>query len=115
MGINIGRGSVGRYYISENAPLPQGNPDPKNWKLIRSFQFYEYLLAEIEYPDCKNYEGRKILLYKGITQGKLLAQKLIDPHFTDDGKYHSPIARFVPTKKGWEIAVKLLECLANEK
>ena len=39
-----------------------------------------------------------------IKQGKDVG---IDPHFSDNKKYHSPIARFEPTDRGWEMALTL--------
>jgi hypothetical protein len=89
----------------EIIPMPKpGNPNPGNYKIIDTLTFGNILIAEIEYPDCKNYEGRKILVYEGITSKQLRAQKYIDPHFSKHGKYKSPIARFEPTERGWKMA-----------
>jgi len=38
-------------------------------------------------------------------------QGAIDPHFSDNHKYISPIARFVPTEEGLAMAKKLCEVL----
>jgi len=91
-----------------------GNPDPKNWKIIRSEEIGTHLIVMMQYPDCTNYEGKKILLYENTTLIGLLGQKLIDPHFfpnSNDFKYKSPIARFEPTDRGWEMARKLVRLL----
>lgn len=90
-----------------NPQLP--NPDPNNYVIKQYNQCGKYLLVAITYPDCTNYEGRKILLYKGITIKKLLKQKIIDPHFSDNKKFYSPIARFEPTQEGWDMGVKLMK------
>jgi hypothetical protein len=87
------------------------NPDPKNYIIKRYIQIDKYLLIEINYPDCTNYEGNKILLYENITLNQLKSQKLIDPHFSENKNYVSPIARFEPTDKGWELA--LIICNKN--
>ncbi len=84
-------------------PLP-GNPNPANYKIIDTLTFGNILIVEIQYPDCKNYEGKKILVYEGITWAELRKQKLIDPHFSNNKKYKSPIARFEPTERGWKMA-----------
>ena len=84
------------------------NPDPSNFKIIKYLQEINYLIIEVQYPDCTNYEGRKILIYKNCTVNKLLKQKTIDPHFSENTDFHSPIARFEPTKKGWEMAKILI-------
>ena len=65
----------------------------------------------INYPDCINYEGNKILVFEGINYIKLYSQGSIDPHFSNNENFHSPIARFEPTDKGWSMAVKLCENL----
>lgn len=88
-----------------NKKLP--NPKPDNYKIVRSKQIEKNLVIEIQYPDCVNYEGRKILLYENITLEQLLAQKLIDPHFSTNSKYCSPVARFEPTYRGWNMAIFL--------
>ena len=80
------------------------SPDPSNWQVIKSEQLGEYLVVMLQYPNCKNYEGKKIMVYRGITLEQLMAQKLIDPHFSDNPKYASPVARFAPTDEGWKMA-----------
>ena len=67
-------------------------------------QFGKNLVVELKYPDCTNYEGRKIMVYKNLTISKLLGAKLVDPHFAKGGKFRSPIARFEPTEDGWKLA-----------
>ena len=89
------------------------NPDPSNYSIIDSWTHKNYLLVKITYPDCKNYEGTKILLYHNVTLKKLKGQKLIDPHFSENTKYYSPIARFVPTKLGWLMGKELVFSLAK--
>jgi len=85
------------------------NPDPSNYKILREKSIGKYLLIVVNYPDCKNYEGNKILLYENVTMQQLTKQKLVDPHFSDNAKFYSPIARFEPTEKGWKMALKFIE------
>lgn len=70
------------------------NPNPTNWRIIRTRAVGNTLVVEIVYPDCTNYEGGKVLLYAGVTLDSLVAQGNIDPHFCNSTDYHSPIARF---------------------
>lgn len=84
------------------------NPDPTNYVVIRYLEDMGYLILEIQYPDCTNYEGKKILLYKNCTMKQLLKQKSIDPHFSENTNFHSPIARFEPTELGWQMARSLV-------
>ena len=84
------------------------NPDPNNYKVIRAYEYNNKLIIEIKYLDCTNYEGRKILFYEDCTLVKLLAQKSIDPHFSENKKFFSPTARFEPTERGWCMAHKMM-------
>ena len=82
------------------------NPNPANYVIKKSEEVGAFLILLIHYPDCTNYEGNKILVFKGVKPLDLLNQKLIDPHFFVDPKVASPIARFVPTDEGWEMAIR---------
>jgi hypothetical protein len=92
----------------------QPNPDPTNYKIIKYLENRGFLIVEIQYPDCTNYEGRKILLYKHCTMKDLLKQKSIDPHFSENTDYYSPIARFEPTAEGWATARALTQTYLKE-
>ena len=110
MGASIFKAS----YSCFDKPKPVApNPDPSNYKILKwSLLFEPYLVIEIQYPDCTNYEGRKILVFK-TDLGTLLAQKQIDPHFSESKKFLSPIARFEPTASGWLNASIFAATLAN--
>ena len=88
------------------------NPDPKNWSIKEHVQINSFLIIKINYPDCTNYEGNKILVFENTTMEELMKQKMIDPHFSGNKKFLSPFARFEPTEKGWEAAIKLSESLS---
>ena len=132
MGINIGFGGVSkdRYPCESKYPSPHvsiwdkhehhvnyttvagksltlPNPDPKNWKIVQAQQYGKYLLVKINYPDCTNYEGNKILLYEETAVAHLILQRLVDPHFSNNAIFKSPIARFEPTEKGWYLGETL--------
>lgn len=81
------------------------NPNPNNYVILDSEQVGNNLVVRIKYPDCTNYEGEKILVFANTTLPQLVKQKAIDPHFSENKKYLSPIARFVPTSKGWTLAL----------
>lgn len=76
------------------------NPDPKNWKLIKHVEIGSCLVVELQYPNCTNYEGRKILVFR-CSLVDLINQKEIDPHFSENKDKIYPIARFEPTGVGW--------------
>jgi len=94
--------------IIKKVTLP--NPNPANYSVIRSEVVNEYLIIELKYHDCTNYEGRKIMVYE-CTLDELMKQKLIDPHFCNNENYFSPIARFEPTERGWNNACALANVL----
>lgn len=91
-------------YQDRYVPDPR-NPDASKYVIVRHRKEGKFLIVEMNYPNCTNYEGDKILVYKDITITELKRQKLIDPHFSENQKFHSPIARFVPTEEGWRMAV----------
>ena len=79
------------------------NPNPARFEILRAVTIGPALIVEVHYPDCINYEGRKILLFAEMTVDELRAKKTLDPHFTPGG---GPVARFEPTSVGWELAVR---------
>lgn len=92
-------------YIDREVTVHAPNPNPSNFEILqKGFSKSGYLILKVHYPDCTNYEGIKILVYKN---DKILTQETIDPHFSENEKFESPIARFEPTEFGWELAKKL--------
>lgn len=90
---------------------PDPNPDPNNFRLLRYAAYEKYIVVEILYPDCTNYEGKKICLYNA-TMDEVYGAESLDPHFCE-GEHLSPIARFEPTDFGWNMAMKVAEQLSN--
>jgi len=115
MGLSIFSSSSFEETNSDKKALP--NPDPKNYKILSSQVIEGFLIVEVKYFDCTNYEGRKIMLYD-TTLEELESQKYIDPHFSDNKSFISPIARFEPTPKGWfcaEILARNIKSITNTK
>jgi hypothetical protein len=93
--------------VTEYVTLP--NPDPSNYKILEWMSYANgYLIVKIKYPDCTNYEGKKILVFKNCSLTDLKKQRKIDPHFSKNKKMFSPVARFEPTDEGWENAQKFV-------
>jgi len=88
-----------------------GNPDPKNFEIIKIHATVNYIIALIKYPNCTNYEGKKILVFTGITPSDFKRLSFIDPHFCDDGNHLSPVARFEPTARGWDMATRFFNSI----
>ena len=91
------------------------NPNPKNFLIMHSFSIGNYLVVKVCYPDCTNYEGVKILVYWGTSVKKLNIQGSLDPHFSENKEYVSPIARFEPTKYGWDSAVSYARMVKTQE
>ena len=83
--------------------LPE--PNPKNFEILESGLNKDFTIIKVRYPDAANYEGVKILVYKGHVLKKIMAATELDPHFCD--KHLSPIARFAPTEEGLWLALNL--------
>jgi hypothetical protein len=89
---------------------PDSNPDPKNFRILFYSKMNHYLMVVVHYPNCKNFEGLKVMVYEYIYSVEELIQKTkgeLDPHFSKD--CISPIARFKPTDEGIKMAKKFME------
>ena len=110
MGLSLmGRGSFGDSYKTE----PR-NPNPALFKLLQVEGFMgaeggvPVTVAQIKYPNCTNYEGNKVLVFRGLTPKQVRGFIKIDPHFTESSKV---FARFAPTDLGWDMAIKFAQTL----
>ena len=88
---------------STSSPQPP-NPNPFNFTIHKIEEVGNYTIVLIVYPDCSNYEGHKILVFKDCVVKDIETANRIDPHFCKDCKL-SPIARFEPTRRGWNWAI----------
>jgi len=116
MGISIFKTSDSCYDTPRKPPpkkrrrLP--NPEPDKFRILRHEQIGDnFVVVEVEYFGCTNYEGRKILVFNG-RWGHVRKWKLMDPHFSHKAPEKSPIARFVPTDMGWQMAILFCKSLA---
>ena len=94
--------------LQPNESFPAA-PNPIRFNILRTRVVYDHVVAEINYPDCNNYEGNKICLFLYTKVEDLMQRKEIDPHFAED--LNSPFARFKPTQSGWNTAIELAEIL----
>lgn len=84
---------------SPNAPAP--NPNPSRWQILDIQQFHHGYVLTVKYLDCTNFEGVKVMVYRG----KYEPRESLDPHFSEDDD--SPIARFRPDAEGKAMAFNL--------
>ena len=90
-----------------NSPIAAApNPDPSRWTLLSIVRLPKAYIMKVQYKDCTNFEGRKIMVYQGKYKE---TPDTLDPHFSDTG--HSPIARFRPNEEGWKMAIDFARTL----
>jgi len=99
--------------IDVSGPKKNPNPNPQNFNIVQTLQIKDSLIVDVVYPDCTNYEGHKILVYRNTTIDKLTKQGTIDPHFSNNKTKLSPFARFEPTPVGWQAAVQFATIIQN--
>lgn len=103
-------GMIGGRMSSRSEPVA-GEPNPFRFKITKYVEMRGHLCAWINYPDCYNYEGNKILVFKNMPNVQTFLQlRKLDPHFLEHGEF-TPFARFKPTSEGWNAAIKLMEIL----
>lgn len=90
---------------SKEVGVAKGNPNPRRFQITRIETIGRFVIMKVNYPDCTNYEGDKILVYENASVSSLTSQNSIDPHFFECTEKPSPIARFKPTMLGWAYAV----------
>jgi hypothetical protein len=113
MGLGIGISKDSRDCGNNSAPYQPPNPNPHNFEVKFLHKVNGYSIMYVNYPDCTNYEGNKILVYdKGFDVNILLAVKRVDPHFFSHKD--SPIARFEPTERGLKMACSFAENYREE-
>lgn len=87
----------------DNSEAKAPNPSPERWTLLELVEFKHAHVVVVQYHDCTNYEGKKILVRKGVWE----APNYLDPHFAE--KMEAPIARFPPTLEGFDMALHIAE------
>ena len=101
MGIRIFGSSVG------DTTTP-GNPKPNNFIVERTEQCGLFYISMVRYPDCYNYEGKKIL----VTRKAVDSRAPLDPHFSGDSDINCGlVARFEPTPEGLVMAKIFCEAM----
>lgn len=102
--IGLSGNSMEKSVVINKDSDPDFFPNPTDFQILKYHQIGKYLIVSLKYPKCINYEGTKILVFFNCTMKQLQSQSFIDPHFIDNTKYYSPIARFIPTEDGWLMA-----------
>jgi len=87
-----------------NSEIRLPNPNPARFTILRTKQVGSAVVAEVRYPDCTNYEGRKVLVFDNTNEDALRKRTTLDPHFAESG---GPVARLEPTERGWSLATEI--------
>ena len=99
----IGNDQCPQNYASETPDTV--NPNPKKFKITNIIEANGYLLCIVKYPNCTNYEGKKVILFEELTKAELMKFNTLDPHFFPENKI---IARFKPSSEGIKLAYKTM-------
>ena len=102
-------GVLKSYSHSTNNEEVAPDPSPERWTLIMCLEFDNAHVLVVKYDDCTNFEGLKIMVYRG----NYIYRLYLDPHFADDEA--SPIARFKPTLEGLADAVSYAKSIKEIK
>jgi hypothetical protein len=108
LGLGIFKNCSSGYTIPA-APAP--NPDPSRFRVLKIWNYNHGYVLKVEYLDATNFEGVKIMVYKGKCPSGLNFMKL-DPHFSEDDL--SPVARFRPDDEGITMARDLAASFKGE-
>ncbi len=110
MGLSIGFSKC--KHSNEIIEINTGNPNPYNHSVSDYLVIGNAVVMKVVYPDCKNYEGTKIMVYDKTMLDNLYNGDSLDPHFCDDCKL-SPLARFKPDDEGWAWAINFCQIIKN--
>ena len=88
-------------------------PDPDNFTIIDRYDYGIYSALQVRYPDCTNYLGMKILVFKDPPKFDNIDR--LEPHFCEEQDHPTPIARFVPTSAGWNMAINFIHMQEDEE
>ena len=102
MGLKLFGSSFSRGQCDCPAPT---DPNPHRFKILGTFEANGWTIAIVQYPNCTNYDGKKVLLYDKSSKA-IEDQTKLDPHFLED--QFSPVARFEPTERGLDLAFKII-------
>jgi hypothetical protein len=97
---------MGHFFkFSEDSPAEKHE---FHFSIINHKEMNGNLAVRIRYKNCKNYDGEKILVIRGMTMEAFISYTKYnyDPHFLWNN--NELIARFRPTEEGWLLAIKML-------
>ena len=106
---SAGRTTSSKRVSSGRAPTP-GDPVPERFEIRAMVEAGGLTVADIVWPDAKNFDGRKVAVYRA-SRYELAAATRLDPHFQEERGKLVPIARFEPTEEGWRMAIDFCDMM----
>ena len=88
--------------------------DPADFIILDTYSAGDKLAALLKYKGCSEFDGKKILVFRGVTKEWLYSQISIDPHFIEAAN-GLPLCRFAPTAEGWELAKTICNLSVKNK
>lgn len=104
----MGCNPLARKCSSSPYAAPDSNPNPAVFTILTEKMIGKFLVLHVNYPNCTNFEGHKLMVYKGFKNSKDLLRLnngKLDPHFSN--KRGSPIARFAPVQSSIDLIEKM--------
>lgn len=100
---------------TKGKPVP--NPNPFKFYIDKIERIEPYYILWVNYPDCINYGGNKILVFESVNDIDFSQVRELDPHFLENNsiKDTTLIARFIPTEIGWKKAKAFISCYTTHK
>lgn len=87
-----------------------GEPQSHRFQILSVHRSGKAIVVQVQYKDATEYNGVKILVYDSISSFfDLVKSGKLDPHFLEST--YSPIARFEPSQRGLDLAIKMAEGL----
>lgn len=87
------------------------NPDPSKFKISKVKEKNGHIAVFVNYPNCNNFEGNKILVFDNTSIDEIMSKNYLDPHFACEDINNRLVARFVPTNFGWKKAIEFLDII----
>lgn len=93
-------------FSAQESSFNLGDPQPHRFTIKSCMNYGNITVARINYPDCQNFSGDKILVYQGDVVDKINKADVLDPHFLETEL--SPILRISPSKEGQDFLNKIV-------
>lgn len=84
--------------------------DIGNFEIVRGCWIGNYIVAHVKYINYPEYNGDKVLVWKGLSKGEFYQLKQMDPQFSPSSAL---FATFKPYAGGYNAAITMVSRLQN--